>query len=98
MVQNNYSISLINFRSENPDKTAKELYSLPVLSIEEENGKWFFKDSLGRKVPTTRETIKQFVFGSERIKVFGSVYLYLVYYPKYRPTTRELEELRIKLG
>jgi len=98
MVQNNYSISLINSYTEDPAKDAEELYTLPVLSIEEENGKWYFKDSIGNRAPTTKETIKQFVFGCERIKVFGAVYLYLIYYPQHKPPTRKLEELKAKLA
>ena len=98
MVQSNYSISLINFYTEDPAKDAKELYTLPVLSIEEEDGKWYFKDSIGNKAPTTKETIRNFVFGIERIKVFGAIYLYLVYYPQHKPSRKKLEELRLKLA
>jgi len=98
MIASNYSISLIHNLTENPDKRASELHRLPVLAIEECEGKWFFKDCLGNRVPTTREQIKGFVFGCDRIKVFGSVYHYTVYYPQHKPHSRELEILRKKLG
>ena len=93
----NYSISIIHNLSESTDRKEKELRIMPVLSIEEESGKWYFKDCLGNRSPTTKKTIHAFVFGAERIKVFGSVYFYPVYYPQHKPPTRELEVLKNKL-
>ena len=98
MSEINYSISLIHNLTEYPDKESNELHRLPLLAIEEIDGKWFFKDCLGNRVITTPEQIKGFVFGCDRIKVFGAVYLYMVYYPQHKPHSRELEILRKKLG
>ena len=89
---------MINYLTEDPHKEAEELHILPVLSIEEDNGKWYFKDCLGNKAPTTKETIRSFVFSGNRIKVFGSIYFYPTYYPQHKPPTRELEALKVKLA
>ena len=93
----NYSISLLHSLTENRNPDAKSLNVLPLLAIEEESNKWYFKDCLGNRAATTKELIKSFVFGCERIKVFGCVYAYFVYYPENKPTSRELEGLRKKL-
>ena len=97
MVENNYSISLIHYLTKDPREEAKQLHCLPVLSIEEDNGKWYFKDCLGNKALTSKSTIHDFVFCGKRIKVFGSVYFYPTYYPQFKPPSRELNTLKKKL-
>jgi hypothetical protein len=96
MEKNNYEISLITHFTESVDRK-DYINRLPVLRIEEDKGEWFFKDVLGNRAKTTKQSIYDFVFCGKRIKVFGNVYFYPVYYPQYKPNSRELELLKTKL-
>ena len=96
MVKEKFSINLINHVHESFDKK-DSIKIAPELSVEEENGVWWFKDSLGNKIKTTPQTIYDFVFCASRIKVFGLVYFYPVYIPPYKPPKKQLDSLRLKL-